>query len=188
MEAGREIEDRLDRPRPCRTWRSALPTARAAVPANQKGEICMRGPRSQRATGTRRKTAEAFYGDWLRSGDVGYLDEEGFLFVTDRTKDMILTGAENVASRSGGIYWLTTPQIAEAAVIGVHDDKWGKRITAVVVLDPGQTLTLERDRPPLPPTPSPVQGAARELEGGGPNCRAIRRWVSAGLCDSEYSS
>jgi len=114
------------------------------LPANQKGEICMRGPKVTKGYwNAPEKTAEAFYGDWLRSGDVGYLDEEGFLFVTDRTKDMILTGAENVASSEVEAALYELPQIAEAAVIGVHDDKWGERITAVVVLNPGQTLTLE---------------------------------------------
>ncbi|CPN82769.1 substrate-CoA ligase [Bordetella pertussis] len=145
MEAGREIEKIGSTGR-------ALPHVEIRIadgaggwlPANRKGEICMRGPKVTKGYwNAPEKTAEAFYGDWLRSGDVGYLDEEGFLFATDRTKDMILTGAENVASSEVEAALYELPQIAEAAVIGVHDDKWGERITAVVVLNPGQTLTLE---------------------------------------------
>ncbi|MCD0501893.1 AMP-binding protein [Bordetella petrii] len=145
MEAGREIEKIGSTGR-------ALPHVEIRIAdsegrwqgANQRGEICIRGPKvTQGYWNAPDKTAEAFFGDWLRSGDVGYLDEEGFLFVTDRTKDMILTGAENVASSEVEAVLYELPQIAEAAVIGVHDEKWGERITAVVVLKGGQALTLE---------------------------------------------
>ncbi|HLU02617.1 MAG TPA: AMP-binding protein [Advenella sp.] len=114
------------------------------LPANTKGEICIRGPKvSKGYWNAPEKTAEAFFGDWLRSGDVGYLDDDGFLYITDRTKDMILTGAENVASSEVEAALYQLPQIAEAAVVGVHDEKWGERIVAVVVLAPGATLTLQ---------------------------------------------
>lgn len=114
------------------------------LPANEKGEICIRGPKvSKGYWNAPEKTAEAFYGDWLRSGDVGYLDDDGFLYITDRTKDMILTGAENVASSEVEAVLYQLAQIAEAAVVGVHDEKWGERIIAVVVLAPGGTLTLQ---------------------------------------------
>ncbi|MDM9558452.1 AMP-binding protein [Bordetella petrii] len=149
MEPGREIEKIGSTGR-------ALPHVEIRIadgegrwlPANQKGEICMRGPKVTRGYwNAPEKTAEAFYGNWLRSGDVGYLDDEGFLYVTDRTKDMILTGAENVASSEVEAALYELPQVAEAAVIGVHDEQWGERITAVIVLNPGQTLTLpEIDR------------------------------------------
>lgn len=145
MEPGREIEKIGSTGR-------ALPHVEIRIadheghwlPAGQIGEICVRGPKVTRGYwNAPEKTAEAFFGGWLRSGDVGYLDDEGFLFVTDRSKDMILTGAENVASSEVEAVLYEMPQIAEAAVIGVHDEKWGERITAVVVLNPGQTLTLE---------------------------------------------
>lgn len=145
MEAGREIEKIGSTGR-------ALPHVEIRIadseggwlPAGQKGEICMRGPKVTKGYwNAPEKSAEAFYGDWLRSGDVGYLDDEGFLYITDRTKDMILTGAENVASSEVEAALYELPQIAEAAVIGVHDGRWGERITAVIVLNPGQSLTLE---------------------------------------------
>lgn len=114
------------------------------LPANTRGEICIRGPKVSRGYwNAPEKTAEAFFGDWLRSGDVGYLDDDGFLYITDRTKDMILTGAENVASSEVEAALYQLPQVAEAAVVGVHDDKWGERIVAVVVLAPDATLTLQ---------------------------------------------
>lgn len=72
------------------------------------------------------KTAESFHGDWLRSEDVGYLDDEGFLYLTDRVKDMILTGAENVASSEVEAVLYKLPQIVEAAAIGVPDAQWGE--------------------------------------------------------------
>ncbi|MDF8362274.1 AMP-binding protein [Achromobacter anxifer] len=145
MEPGREIEKIGSTGR-------ALPHVEIRIadnegrwlPAGEKGEICVRGPKVTKGYwNAPEKTAEAYFGDWLRSGDVGYLDDEDFLFVTDRTKDMILTGAENVASSEVEAVLYEMPQIAEAAVIGVHDEQWGERITAVVVLNPGQTLTLE---------------------------------------------
>ena len=113
-----------------------MPTALAAAGGQPEGrDLHARALVTKGYWNAPEKTAEAFYGDWLRSGDVGYLDEEGFLFVTDRTKDMILTGAENVASSEVEAALYAFAVVAEAAVIGVHDDKWGERITAVVVLN-----------------------------------------------------
>jgi len=115
-----------------------------ALPPNTLGEICIRGPKVTKGYwNAPEKTVESFFGDWLRSGDLGYLDEDGFLFLTDRSKDMILTGAENVASLEVENIIYKLPQIVEVAVIGVPDDTWGERIVAVAVLHPGTQLTLE---------------------------------------------
>ncbi|MEI6114929.1 MAG: acyl-CoA synthetase, partial [Burkholderiales bacterium] len=76
-------------------------------------------------------------------GDVGYIDEEGFLYLTDRVKDMILTGAENVASSEVEAVLYKLPQVVEAAVIGVPDPQWGERVVAVVVLRTGEALDLD---------------------------------------------
>lgn len=111
------------------------------LPANTLGEICVRGPKVTRGYWKAPdKTAESFYGDWLRSGDIGYLDEDGFLFLTDRAKDMIVTGAENVASGEVEKVLYQLPQVEEVAVIGVPDENWGEKIVAYVVLKPGQHL------------------------------------------------
>lgn len=113
------------------------------LPPNTPGEICIRGPKvTQGYWNAPQKTQESFSDGWLRSGDIGYLDEDGFLFLTDRSKDMIVTGAENVASLEveNVIYML--PQVAEAAVVGAPDEKWGERVVAVVVLSEGHALTF----------------------------------------------
>ena len=71
---------------------------------------------------------------------MGYLDDDGFLYITDRKKDLIITGGENIASSE--VEWVIyqLPQVSEAAVIGVPDERWGERPVAIVVLKDGQTL------------------------------------------------
>lgn len=114
------------------------------LPPNELGEICIRGPKVTKGYwNAPDKTKESFFGDWLRSGDVGYLDEDGFLYITDRSKDMILTGAENVASLEVENVIFQLPQVADAAVVGLPDEDWGERIAAAIVLKEGETLTLE---------------------------------------------
>jgi fatty-acyl-CoA synthase len=115
-----------------------------AVAPGQSGEICLRGPKVTRGYWRDpEKTKESFFGDWLRSGDIGHLDAEGFLYLTDRKKDMIISGGENIASSEVERVVFELPQILEAAVIGVADAKWGERAVAVVVLKPGQSLSYE---------------------------------------------
>jgi len=87
-------------------------------------------------------TAEATTGEgWLRSGDIGHVDDGGFLFVSDRVKDMIITGGENVYSPEVEQAVAEHPAVAEVAVIGVPDDQWGESVKAIVVLRPGQEAT-----------------------------------------------
>ena len=78
---------------------------------------------------------------WLKTGDAGYLDAEGFLFLTDRVKDMIVSGGENVYPAEVENALASFPAIAEVAVIGVPSEKWGETVKAVVVLRPDQTAT-----------------------------------------------
>jgi fatty-acyl-CoA synthase len=87
------------------------------------------------------KTAEAFRGGWFHSGDLGVLDEDGYLAVVDRKKDMIKTGGENVASREVEEALYQHPAVAEAAVFGVPDAKWIEAVTAAVVLREGAGVT-----------------------------------------------
>jgi fatty-acyl-CoA synthase len=89
-------------------------------------------------------TAEAFTPDgWFRTGDLGRLDDEGFLTIVDRKKDMVITGAENVYSAEVEDVLFSHPAVAEAAVIGIPDAKWGESVFAVVVLRPGARATAE---------------------------------------------
>jgi acyl-CoA synthetase (AMP-forming)/AMP-acid ligase II len=78
--------------------------------------------------------------NWLRSGDLGYLDEDGYLFIQDRLKDMIVTGGENVYPAEVEKAFASHPAVAEVAVIAVPSVKWGEEVKAVVVVRPGNEL------------------------------------------------
>ncbi len=109
-----------------------------------EGEICLRGPKvTQGYWKEEEKTRKSFFGDWFRTGDVGHLDQDGFLFLTDRIKDMIITGGENVASSEVERVIFMLPQVADVAVVGVPDERWGERIVATVELAPGKLIDLE---------------------------------------------
>ncbi|WP_436698089.1 fatty acyl-CoA synthetase [Nocardioides sp. BYT-33-1] len=114
------------------------------VPAGTVGEIVHRSPHA--TLGYYRdaaKTAEAFRGGWFHSGDLGYLDDTGHLYVVDRKKDMIKTGGENVASREVEEAVYTHPDVAEVAVFGVSHPRWVEAVAAVVVPRAGAALTPE---------------------------------------------
>ena len=118
-----------------------------SVPAGGNGEIEVRGPNV--TPGYYRDpeaTAAAFNGEWLRTGDGGHLDADGFVFVADRIKDMIITGGENVYPAEVEGVLCEHPSVAEIAVIGTPDPRWGERICAVVVPKPGATVDLEELR------------------------------------------
>jgi acyl-CoA synthetase (AMP-forming)/AMP-acid ligase II len=86
-------------------------------------------------------TAKSFHDGWFKTGDMARRDEEGFFYIVDRMKDMIITGGENVYSREVEESLYTHPSVAEAAVIGLPDPVWGENVTAVVVLRPNTTAT-----------------------------------------------
>jgi acyl-CoA synthetase (AMP-forming)/AMP-acid ligase II len=92
------------------------------------------------------ETAEALRGGWMHTGDGGYMDERGFVFLVDRLKDMIVSGAENVYSAEVENALATHPAVAQCAVIGVPDDELGERVHAVVVLFPGAAVTHDELR------------------------------------------
>ncbi|MDR5892991.1 fatty acyl-CoA synthetase [Halomonas mongoliensis] len=114
------------------------------VAPGEHGEIVHRSP--QLLTGYWDKpemTEEAFLGGWFHSGDVGYVDEAGYLYVVDRIKDVINTGGVVVASREVEEGLFQHPAVSEVAVIGLPDEKWIEAITAVVVLKEGETASEE---------------------------------------------
>jgi long-chain acyl-CoA synthetase len=88
-------------------------------------------------------TAEALRGGWYHSGDAGYVDPQGYLFLVDRVKDMIVTGGENVYSAEVESAISTHPDVAQVAVIGIPDEKWGEAVHAVVVPMPGVVITID---------------------------------------------
>ena len=108
------------------------------LPSGQPGEVVVRSGCVM--TGYWRQTQasqEAFLpGGWLRTGDVGYLDAEGYLYLVDRLKDMIISGGENVYPAEVEAALLELPGVREAAVIGVPDARWGEAVKAVLVLEP----------------------------------------------------
>ena len=145
MEAGREIEKIGSVGRPLAHVEVEIrgPVGQRLATGNT-GEICLRGPKvTQGYWKDPEKTKASFFGDWFRTGDVGHLDAEGFLYLTDRKKDMIVSGGENIASSEVERVIYELPQVEDAAVIGVADERWGERPVAVVVLKPGQVVTLE---------------------------------------------
>jgi acyl-CoA synthetase (AMP-forming)/AMP-acid ligase II len=105
------------------------------------GEVQIRGPGIMKGYWRRPEaTAEAIDAEgWFKSGDAGYFDEAGYLYIHDRVKDMIVTGGENVYPAEVENALFGAPGVADAAVIGVPDDKWGEAVKAVVVLKPGET-------------------------------------------------
>jgi fatty-acyl-CoA synthase len=108
------------------------------VAPGEAGEICVRGPLVMKGyKDMPEQTAEAFAGGWLHTGDVGKLDEDGFLYIVDRTKDMIVTGGFNVFPREVEDVLATHEAVGQVVVIGVPDEQWGEAVKAVVVLKPG---------------------------------------------------
>jgi long-chain acyl-CoA synthetase len=89
------------------------------------------------------ETAQAFRDGWFRTGDVGYQDVDGFFYILDRLKDMIVTGGENVYSGEVEAVIYEHPAVLEAAVLGIPDPKWGELVAACVVLKPGKILGVD---------------------------------------------
>jgi fatty-acyl-CoA synthase len=114
------------------------------VPDGEVGEICVRSPYTMREYWRRPDdTAKAFEGGWLHTGDMGRVDENGYYYIVDRKKDMIITGAYNVYSQEIEDVLTEHPAIAEAAVIGVPDAKWGEAVKACVVLHRGAEVDAQ---------------------------------------------
>src|SRR5258708_15126291 len=112
------------------------------VTQGEVGEVIARGPNVMKGYWNRPEiTAEVLRGGWMHTGDLGAMDQEGFLYILDRKKDMIKTGSENVYSPEVESVVCGHPCILEAAIIGVPHATWGETIHAVVVTRPGATLT-----------------------------------------------
>jgi acyl-CoA synthetase (AMP-forming)/AMP-acid ligase II len=136
-------------------WDSLSPTeraqklGRAGVPAvgidmqvDGEGEILARGNHIlQGYWENPEATADALDGGWFHTGDGGSIDDEGYVTITDRKKDVIISGGENVSSIEVEDVVFSHPEVAEVAVIGVPDEKWGESVTALVVRTSGSTLT-----------------------------------------------
>jgi len=113
--------------------------------AGQEGEISIRGHNIMKGyLNNPEETRAAFWDDgWFRSGDIGLIDGDGYLYIVDRIKDMIITGGENVYPREVEELLYTRPEVGECAVIGLPDKEWGERVTAFIVPKPGRTILPE---------------------------------------------
>jgi acyl-CoA synthetase (AMP-forming)/AMP-acid ligase II len=114
------------------------------LPPGQEGEIVAQGPRVMSGYLNREEdTSEAIKDGWLHTGDVGWMDEEGYLYITGRTKDLIIRGGENIAPGEIENVLQQHDAVEDAAVIGVPDVEWGEEVKAIVVFKPGQTAGEE---------------------------------------------
>lgn len=114
------------------------------VPRGEIGEICFKGPNvMQGYLNMPEATAEALKGGWMHSGDVGYMDDHGYVYLVDRSKDMIVSGGENVYSTEVETAIYAHAAVLEAAAIGIPHPEWGEAVHAVVTLKPGQSVSEE---------------------------------------------
>jgi long-chain acyl-CoA synthetase len=120
------------------------PETDQVLPPGQAGEVCARGGNFMREYWNRPElTEEAFRGGWYHTGDEGYLDEQGYLYLVDRVKDMIVTGGENVYSLEVENAISTHPAVNEVAVIGIPHPVWGEQVHAIVVVPPDSSATAD---------------------------------------------
>ncbi|UCF83741.1 MAG: AMP-binding protein [Desulfobacteraceae bacterium] len=106
-----------------------------------EGEICIRGPNIMKGYLNKpEETRSVFWDKWFRSGDIGIIDENGYLYLVDRLKDMIITGGENVYPKEIEDILYTRPEVEECAIIGLPDKEYGERVTAFIIPKKGQKL------------------------------------------------
>ena len=142
---------------------------RARCPPGERGEVVLRGPkvfkgywRDPEATST------AFAGGWFHTGDIGVQDDDGYLYIVDRLKDMIVSGGENIASSEVERVLYEHESVVEAAVVGRPDDRWGEVPVAYVVAAPG------RDRRPPTSSSSTAAGSSRKFKVPKDVCSSTR--------------
>ncbi|HVX19781.1 MAG TPA: long-chain-fatty-acid--CoA ligase [Acidimicrobiales bacterium] len=132
------------RPVPWCDVRICDPDTGAFLPVGSVGEVCVRSPANMPGyDGVPNEESGAFFGEWLRTGDAGYVDADGYLFLHDRVRDMVVTGGENVYPVEVENVLAAHPEVVEVAVIGVPSDRWGEAVHAVAVRVPGGTVTAE---------------------------------------------
>jgi fatty-acyl-CoA synthase len=116
----------------------------ADVPQGETGEIIFGGPHTMREYFREpERTGKALINGWLHSGDVGRIDDEGYYYIVDRIKDLIIRGGYNLAPSEVEQVLYTHPAVRDAAVVGIPDEKWGEAVLAVVALKPGHSATAE---------------------------------------------
>lgn len=160
------------------------------LPNGQIGEVCLSGPKVMRTYWKDpERTQSSFFENRFRTGDMGYLDEDDFLFLVDRKKDMVLSGGENIASSEVERILYQMKGVLEAAVIGVPDPLWGERVVAVVVMSPGYMLTLDQlqnfFRGKIASFKVPKQLVVKELLPRNPSGKILKRILRDELIDAK---
>jgi acyl-CoA synthetase (AMP-forming)/AMP-acid ligase II len=151
-----------------------------SLPPGTRGEVVLRGPKVFK--GYWRDpvaTNAAFAGGWFHTGDIGVRDEDGYLYIVDRLKDMILSGGENIAGSEVERVLYEHQAVLEAAVVGRPDDRWGEVPVAFVVLRPGATATseelVEHCRPQLARFKVPKEIVFLEALPRNPSGKVLKR-------------
>jgi acyl-CoA synthetase (AMP-forming)/AMP-acid ligase II len=158
------------------------------LPTGEVGEIVVRGPNVMAGYWNKpEETAAVLRNGWYRTGDVGRLDEEGYLFVLDRSKDMIITGGENVYSTEVEEALYRHPGVLEATVFGIPDDTWGEAVHAVVVPrgdTPSAAELIEHCRASIAgyKVPRSIEFRAEPLPKSGPG-KVLKRELRAPFWD-----
>lgn len=137
------------------------------LPQGERGEIVVRSSLVMRGYYKNPEaTAEASAHGWHHTGDIGFLDEEGFLHIVDRAKDMVITGGFNVYSTEVEQALMAHPAVADCAVVGLPDEKWGERLTAVLQLRPGRSVEVDE-----------VQAFVKERIGSVKTPKQVEVWA-----------
>ena len=162
------------------------------VPRGAVGEIAHRSPHAMVGYwNDPEKTAAAFRNGWFHSGDLGVMDEDGYLTIVDRKKDMIKSGGENVASKEVEEALYQHPAVAEAAVFGIEDPHWIEAVTAAVVLRAGTTATpaelIAHARERLAPYKSPKHIVIVDALPKNPSGKVLKRELRTTFSDLSRS-
>jgi len=121
------------------------PTTLNDVTSGQTGEIWLKGPGiSKQYWRKPEETKESFVDGWFRTGDLGRVDDEGYYYLTDRIKDIIISGGENVSAKEVENVINELKEVVESSVVGIPDEKWGEMVAAVIVNRPGSNLSAEK--------------------------------------------
>jgi long-chain acyl-CoA synthetase len=157
----------------------------------EEGEICIRGRNIMKGyLSAPEETQTAFWGEWFRSGDVGVLNEDGYLHIVDRIKDMIITGGENVYPREIEERLFAHPGVQECTVIGLPDKEWGERVTALIIPKPDHSLdTKELNRylkSHLSPFKVPKEYRVLDEFPKSPAGKILKRELRRQILDSEH--
>jgi malonyl-CoA/methylmalonyl-CoA synthetase len=112
--------------------------------SDEVGEIWLKGPNvTPGYWGKPQETEASFVNGWFRTGDLGKRDEDGYYYITDRLKHIIISGGENISPKEIESIINQHQKISESCIVGIHDEKWGEKVVAAVVLKPGATLTIK---------------------------------------------